>query len=244
MKSDEPGQGRSYDAGPMSGLTGNWRRWSGSRAPPDRDLGMPWLLLGLSLRGPVTHRKESAMNRLTVPTSIIVVLLAGLLAAGGARVSVAQEGTPPADEYAMPEGVTFDGLAFGTVAVTPAGEVDLGLYRSRLEPGASVGLGGGPSYYLISVESGTITFHVDAPALVTRAVTGTPAAQMPDQTAPEEAAAGTDVILEQGDAALFSPNPGGAGGEVRNDGQEPVMVLVVEARPAADGMSGAATPAP
>jgi len=128
------------------------------------------------------------MSRLTVPTSIFVVFLAGLLAIGNADVSLAQEGTPPADEYAMPEGVTFDGLAFGTVALAPAGAVDLGLYRSRLEPCASVDLGGDVAYYLISVESGTITFHVDAPASVTRAVAGTPAAQRPDQTAPEEAA--------------------------------------------------------
>jgi len=184
------------------------------------------------------------LNRRTAQSSVLVVVLAGLLAVGNASIAVAQEGTPAADEYAMPEGVTFDGLAFGTVAVTPPGPVDLGLYRSRLEPGASVGLAGGAAYYLISVESGTITFHVDAPALVTRAVAGTPAAQIPDQTAPEEAAAGTDVVLEQGDAALFSPNPGGAGGEVRNDGQEPVTVLVVEAQPAADGMTGAASPTP
>ena len=205
--------------------------------------GVCWLLLGLSLRGPVTGREESVMSRLTAPTSILAVLIAGLLA-GGAGVSLAQEGTPPADEYAMPVGVTFDGLAFATVAFAPPGPVDLGLYRSRLEPGASVDLGGGAAYYLISVESGTITFHVDAPALVTRAIAGTPAAQTPDQTAPEEAAAGTDVVLQRGDAALFSPNPGGAGGEVRNDGQEPVIVLVVEAQPAADGMTGAASPTP
>ena len=205
--------------------------------------GVCWLLLGLPLRGPVTMREASVMSRLTVPTAILVVLIASLLA-GGAGVSVAQEGTPPADEYAMPEGVTFDGLAFATVAFTPPRPVDLGLYRSRLQPGASVDLGSGAAYYLISVESGTITFHVDAPALVTRAVAGTPAAQTADQTVPEEAAPGTDVVLEQGDTALFSPNPGGAGGEVRNDGQEPVVVLVVEAQPAADGLSGAASPTP
>ena len=205
--------------------------------------GVCWLLLGLPLRGPVTMREASVMSRLTVPTAILVVLIASLLA-GGAGVSVAQEGTPPADEYAMPEGVTFDGLAFATVAFAPPSPVDLGLYRSRLQPGASVDLGGGAAYYLISVESGTITFHVDAPALVTRAVAGTPAAQTADQTVPEEAAPGTDVVLEQGDTALFSPNPGGAGGEVRNDGQEPVVVLVVEAQPAADGLTRAASPTP
>ncbi len=184
------------------------------------------------------------MNRLTVSTSILVVLLAGLFAGGGAGVSVAQEGTPPADEYAMPEGVTFDGLAFGTVAVSPAGAVALGLYRSRLEPGASVDLAADAAYYLISVESGTITFHVDAPASVTRAVAGTPAVQTPNETGPEEIAAGTEVVLEQGDFALFSPNPGAAPGQVRNDGQGPVTVLVVEAGPAAGGTSENATPAP
>ena len=184
------------------------------------------------------------LHRLTAQSSVVVVSLAGLLTVGNASIAVAQEGTPAADEYAMPEGVTFDGLAFGTVAVTPPGPVDLGLYRSRLEPGASVGLGGDAAYYLIYVESGTITFHVDTVASVTRAVAGTPAAQSPNQMEPEEIAAGTDVSLNQDDAALFSPNPHAAPGEVRNDGQEPVTVLVVEAQPAAGSMTGAGTPMP
>jgi hypothetical protein len=177
-----------------------------------------WLLLGLSLRGSVATREEPVMGRLTIQTSILVVLLAGLLTAGNGGIVVAQDGTPAADEYAMPEGVTFDGLAFWTVAVAPADSADLGLYRSRLEPGASVGLGGDAAYYLIYVESGTITFHVDTVASVTRAVAGTPAAQRSNQMEPEEIAAGTDVSLNQGDAALFSPNPDAAPGEVRNDG--------------------------
>jgi len=183
------------------------------------------------------------LHRLTAQSWLLVVVLAGLLIVGNASIAVAQEGTPPADEYAMPEGVTFDGLAFWTVAVAPADSADLGLYRSRLEPGASVGLEGNAAYYLIYVESGAITFHVDTVASVTRAVAGTPAAQSPNQMEPEEIAAGTDVSLNQGDVALFSPNPDAAPGEVRNDGQEPVTVLVVEAQPAVGSMIDAATPA-
>ena len=184
------------------------------------------------------------LHRLTAQSWLLVVVLAGLLVVGNASIAVAQEDTPPADEYAMPEGVTFDGLAFGTVAVTPAGPVDLGLYRSRLEPGASVGLAGDAAYYLIYVKSGTITFHVDTPASVTRGVAGTPAAQAANQTGPEEIAAGAEVVLGQGDAALFSPNPDATPGEVRNDGQEPVTVLVVEAGPAQADTTSAGTPTP
>jgi hypothetical protein len=75
--------------------------------------GVCWLLIGLSLRDSVASGEESTMGRLTVQTSILVILLGGLLAVGNAGISVAQEGTPPTDEFAMPEGVTFDGLAFG-----------------------------------------------------------------------------------------------------------------------------------
>jgi hypothetical protein len=205
-------------------------------------LGIPLTHLQASL--PVPTREEFVMSRFRVQISILAVLLAGLLAASNAGITFAQEGTPPADEYAMPEGVTFEGLAFGTVAVTPDGSADLGLYRSRLERGASVDLEADAGYYLIYVESGAITFHVDTMASVTRAVAGTPAAQAAGQTEPEEIAAGTEVVLNQGDAALFSPNPGAAPGKVRNDGQEPVTVLVVEAQPAAGSMTGAGTPTP
>ena len=53
------------------------------------------------------------MHRLAVLGSVVTIALVGLLAAGRAAGTVAQEGTPPANGFELPEGVTFEGLAFG-----------------------------------------------------------------------------------------------------------------------------------
>ncbi len=202
------------------------------------------------------------MRRLTVLLSFVTVALVALLVSlvalgtvaqeatpivGGAQTqdltpiatptTVAQEGTPPADEFELPEGVTFEGLAFGLAEALPPGPTGLGLFRFRLEPGARLDLAPDPSYFLVSIESGAITFRVSEPVRVTRAMTGTPGAQTLGPDAPaEEVSAGTDVTLEQGDAALFPP---GAGGEARNDGQGSAVGLVMSVGPAeAEGAVG------
>ncbi len=178
------------------------------------------------------------MRRFSLLVLALVILLGGLVAGGVIGGTVAQEGTPPAEEFAPPEGVTFEGLAFGLAEALPPGPTGLGLFRFRQEPGARIDLEADPSYFLVSIETGAITFRVNEPVRVTRAVTGTPGAQTLGPDAPsEEVSAGTDVTLEQGDAALFPP---GAGGEARNDGQEPAVGLVVSVGPAA--AEGEATP--
>ena len=184
------------------------------------------------------------MRRLALLGSVVAIVLVGLLAAGQATDAVAQEGTPPADEFELPEGVSFEALAFGLAEAVPPGPTGLALFRARLEPGARIDLDPDPSYFMVYVEAGALTFRVDTPVRVTRAAAGTPAAtgQGPEAT-PEEVAAGTEVTLRAGDAALFPPNPGGAAGEVRNDGQEPAVALVVSAGPA-EGAGAAGTPAP
>lgn len=213
--------------------------------------GVCWLFLGLALRRAdatsgspmaesVVVRGESVMRRFIVLT----LVLAGLL--GGARVadSLAQEGTPPADAFAQPVGVTFDGLALGLIEALPSGQTGLGLFRTTLEPGAGTDLPPDPSYYLIYVEFGAVTFRVDAPARVSRVVDGTPAAQALGPAAAAEIAAGTDVMLEQGDAATFDPTTTGVPGEVRNDGQAPAVALVVSAGPAEESVPATGTPVP
>lgn len=180
------------------------------------------------------------MHRSVALVSVLAVLLAGAPVAH----TVAQEGSPAAGAFAMPEGVAFEGLAYGEAADFPADRTGVGLFRARLEPGASFELApdSSPYNYLIYVESGAVTFRVDASALVTRGVAGTSAAQAPGLAAPEPVTARTDVTLMQGDAALFASNPGGAPGEVRNDGQEPVVALVVEVGPPDDATPAAGTP--
>ena len=47
------------------------------------------------------------MRRLAFLGSVVAIGLVGLLAAGHAAKTVAQEGTPAADAFELPEGVTF-----------------------------------------------------------------------------------------------------------------------------------------
>jgi hypothetical protein len=179
------------------------------------------------------------------PFLVLTLATVALLAVRGAGPSRAQTGTPAAGGYAMPPGVTYDGLAFGDVPMPWTGGAGVGLFRARLEPGATVDLEPEPDpySYLVYVESGTITFRVDAPAEISRATAGTPAAQATEPVTPEHAAALTDVALRQGDAGLFSETPNGAPGQARNDGQEPAVALVVMLAPPTASSSPSGTPA-
>ncbi len=184
------------------------------------------------------------MRRFSVLLSALAVVLVGLLAAGRAADTAAQEGTPAAEEDELPEGVTFEALAVGLAEALPPGPTGLALFRARLDPGAQIDLDPDPAYFLVAVQSGALTFRVDAPVVVTRALAGGAAeGEDPEGAAGEEVAAGTEFTLEEGDAALFAPNPEGDPGEARNDGQERAVALVVSAGPAEDGMA-TGTPAP
>ena len=171
------------------------------------------------------------MGRYTVLILVLAAALVGPLAALRAA-TLAQEATPTGDT-GVPPGVTYDALAFGLAETLSPGPVGLGLFRSTMAPGARIDLGGpAPEHYLIYAEAGAITFRVDRPARVVRAVAGVAGAQGLGPAAPmEDAAAGADVTLRQGDAALFAPSPAGGPGEARNDGQETAVVLIVSAGP-------------
>ena len=183
------------------------------------------------------------MRRLVFFGSVVAVILVGLLVAAPLSApTLAQEGTPPAGEDELPEGVTFEALAFGLAEALPPGPTGLSLFRTRLEPGARIDLDPDPSYFLVYVQSGALTFRVDTPALVTRAAADDAAVEGEDlEAAGEEVAAGAEVTLEEGDSALFAPNPEGEPGEARNDGEDRAVALVVPAGPA-EGTEAAATP--
>ena len=173
------------------------------------------------------------MRRLSVLVPLLAVLLVGL--ALGARFgasALAQEGTPPPeDEFELPEGVSFAPLAYGTAAELPPAPAELFLFRIGLEPGASFPLEPETSVALAYVEAGELTANLEIPMTVLRAAgPGTP---FPEQT--EAFAAGEEFTMGAGDSAIF---PQEAAGELRNDGDEPVSLLVADVGPAADGDEG------
>ncbi len=180
------------------------------------------------------------MRRVTILVSVLVVMLLG----GLSVATAAQEGTPPADGGEL-EGVTFEPLGFGTPEEVPAVPADFALTRIVIDPGAGFAR---PEVVmaLLYVESGALTLQMDAPLQVTRAATiealTTGAAEVPE---PEEVEAGTEVTLEAGDSVVIPPN---VAGEIRNDGDEPVVYLAAfvapfEVAPIEELEEGGATPA-
>lgn len=165
------------------------------------------------------------MRRTSVLVTLPAVVLVGLFAAG----ALAQEGTPVAEE-AMPEGLSFEGLGFGIAEDLPATPAEVALFRIGIEPGAGFPLDPeDPSVALVYVEAGEVTLDVDAPITVLRAPgPGTP---FPEEQ--EEFAAGTEFTLATGDSALFPPR---VTGEARNQGAEPVAVLVANLAPLEEGV--------
>jgi quercetin dioxygenase-like cupin family protein len=183
------------------------------------------------------------MRRFPVLVSVIAVMLLGMLALHAQPVAIAQEATPAA-EGMEPEGVTFEPLAI-TSGLTLPSPADMIALRFSIDPGAVLPLeASDPSSGMLIVESGTFTVRVDAPWAVSRsgslnAAIGTAVATGTFTPSDEQIASGQEVTMGAGDAAYI---PGSVSGEIRNDGQEPVVGVVVLVGPS-ETMSGA-TPTP
>ena len=180
------------------------------------------------------------MRRFTASLVVVVMLLGGLVLPVQ-LVTVAQEATPAVEDF-MPEGLTFEPVAFATGLALPApGEVSVA--RLGFDPGIGFPIEEGePTYALAVVESGALTIRLDGTLLVTRAEPLATAMGEEAGAAPvtEEIAAGQEVTLQAGDTALFPPE---VGGELGNNGQDRAVVLVVFVGEPED-MTGEATPAP
>ena len=191
--------------------------------------------------GYLVVRKGCAMRGVWILVSLLAVLLVGVaVGAWFGPGATAQEGTPPAEEeFALPEGVTFAPLAYGTAEELPAAPADLVLFRFGLEPGATFQLDeDDPSVALAYVEEGALTVTMETPMTVLRAAGDeTP---FPEQM--DLIKAGTEFTLEEGDSAIF---PANVEGEIRNEGDESATLLVAQVAPL-EGEAGtpeAGTPA-
>jgi quercetin dioxygenase-like cupin family protein len=168
------------------------------------------------------------MHRFGVLRSLLVVAVLGTLVLAVQPAAVAQEATPAAGVFTE-GGITFEPLAFATALALPS-TGELTVSRISLEPGAGFPIEeGDPSYALGFVESGELTVVQNGPMTITRAGALGEAVVASEEggafaPATEEIATGQEVTLGAGDAGLFPPN---ASGEIRNDGDEPTVVLVV-----------------
>jgi quercetin dioxygenase-like cupin family protein len=142
-------------------------------------------------------------------------------------LTAAQEGTPPPGGFEIAPGVTAEELAPG-----PAGSDQPALYRLTFAPGVTFSADATPEISLGYLESGELTFTVDAPVTVTRAgATDAPG---------ESVAANTEFTVQAGDYFVFPPQ---SSGEVRNDGQDPASLMIASIIPAGGGATPSATPA-
>jgi hypothetical protein len=169
--------------------------------------------------------------------SLVAVVVLGLAVGLGVYPGVvAQEATPVITQGEMGEGITYEQIDFGTVNVLPPAPATINFYRVRLDPGVSVPIGAeDPGLGPQLVESGTLTVRNFTEDIVVHRAGG----------GEETVTAGAEATLETGDRFVWEPY---VGGEVANDGDEPVVLLTVNIYPvdAATPEAGAmaATPAP
>jgi hypothetical protein len=159
---------------------------------------------------------------------VIVILISGLitLTCGmlGPVSTRAQESTPVAEATGVEvaPGVTFE--------LMPASEDPPSLYRLRFAPGATLAFVDDPAISLVYVESGALSLQLDAAVSDAR----------PEASSGEEEA-DTALALIQGDYFVLPPL---VAGEIRNEGQDPMAIVIAAITPGAIPATTIATLAP
>lgn len=156
------------------------------------------------------------MKRVAVLSFVVLLVVAGV---AGMRTGSAQEGSPPAEIEIAPGVVAF-------AAVFAPGEEAPVAYKLRIDPGTTYDFAPAPTLDLAYVEAGEATLRLDTATTVQRA-----------GEAGEPVPAGTEVAVEQGDYLVVAPL---TTGQVRNDGDEPVVFSMASVQV---GHDAAATPA-
>src|SRR5215212_4583148 len=147
---------------------------------------------------------------------LIVVLIVTLITLTcdvlGPASTSAQDSTPAAETTGVEIslGVTFE--------LMPASEDPPSLYRLRFAPGATLSFMDDPAISLVYVESGALSLQLNAAVSDAR----------PDASSGEEKDAEPALTLGRGD--YFGLPPLGAG-EISNEGQEPVSIVIAAISP-------------
>jgi hypothetical protein len=159
---------------------------------------------------------------------VIVILISGLITLTGGMLGPvstrAQASTPVAEATGVEvaPGVTFE--------LMPASEDPPSLYRLRFAPGATLAFVDDPAISLVYVESGALSLQLDAAVSDAR----------PEASSGEEEA-DTALTLAQGDYFVLPPL---VAGEIRNEGQDPMAIVIAAITPGAIPATAIATPVP
>ena len=146
---------------------------------------------------------------------VVALVVFGLVGVGPTARTRAQEGTPVVEEEVeeVVEEFGFEIAPGVTAGVLPVSDDPPSLYWVRFAPGASYILEEDPAITLVYAQTGSLILRLGAPVTVVRAGT----TDAPGETIPAE----TEFTLSEGDYTVLPP---GAGGEARNEGQEPAQV--------------------
>jgi quercetin dioxygenase-like cupin family protein len=155
---------------------------------------------------------------------VVVITMLGLVGSAGAAMATAQDSTPASEEESTDEGVAYQFIGYGMAETLPS-PAELSILRLTLDPGAQFGLDpADPAVALVVVESGAATFMVDAEITVLHA----PAEGEMFSQDFEVMPANETFTMEAGASAVF---PNNVGGELRNEGDEPLSILVADITP-------------
>lgn len=179
------------------------------------------------------QKGDLTMRRVSLHRVMVTVLVLGIVAISfSAGPSLAQEATPPVEELG-PKGISFEPLAFAEGQMLPPSPVDVAWMRLTFAPGALLEISpDDPSWAMVHGEVGELTFRIESPITITRAVAlaTAMAAEGEEELPREEIPAGTEFALGPGDFAVIPPN---VAGEVRNAASEPAVVVALFVHPAA-----------
>ena len=164
------------------------------------------------------------------PSRAVVIFTLAVLLVGRHPPAHAQEATPVPTVVGA---ITVEETRFGLADILPAAPVLISSYRIDMPPGTALAADPDPGLALYRVASGTVTVAIAEEITLTRD-------GVPDEVVP----GGQAVQLAPGEGFMWLAE---RGGEVRNDGTEPVVLLVVVIAPEAglpEAEMGFATPAP
>jgi hypothetical protein len=105
-----------------------------------------------------------------------------------------------------------------TFELLPSSEDPPTLYRLRIAPGTTLSFVDDPAISLVYVESGALSLELDAVVSDAR----------PDATSEDEEEADTALELSQGDYFVLPPL---VAGEIRNEGQEALSMVIAAITP-------------
>lgn len=165
------------------------------------------------------------MRRLPLLRPVFAVLLVALLAVPTA--ARARDAALSDHGAALPKGAVWEPLAMARVDALPAAPVDIGLDRITLGPGVGFPIEPGdpsiepsdPSLAIVHVESGELTIRYAAAV---------------EMLATPKVVAWDTFVVAAGDHIVGLPT---SGGELRNDGSAPAVLLVFGVVPAGAGVA-------